>query len=531
MTHQIALAFEDGITRFIDCEEDQTVADAAYQARINIPFDCRDGACGTCKSFCESGDFDEGEFIEDALSDEEFAEGYILTCQTKPKTDMVVQIATTSVLAKTGASTLIGTIETLERLSESTVKFSVKIEDRDKLNYLPGQYMNISAPNRDEHRSYSFSSGPSEDIVTFLVKLTRGGLMSEYLTDEAKVGDRLNLTGPMGSFFLREPLDPILLLAGGTGLAPVMSILEKLTEDELLDVPVRLIYGATFDYDLVELEKLDAFRDRLPDFDYFTVVSDPDSDHERKGFVTDHMTEEHLHNGEADVYLCGPPPMVEAVRKFLNNQENPPQNFYYEKFSSAAGSNDDVNLSVERSEAGEGDTARSEVSISAPGVETGEVHNAQVDSRSQFNARLALEFGAIELTLDTLDEDDFSKLTELANKANSFIDGEKLLDPDAYTEANNEYHEFFFHRTGNPALLEAYRNLNIVDVMHKRLANTSWIEPHIAQEHLDMIEAMRGKDRTKLQELLRNHNEHAISTMDAAIEEQAEKGDLEVSEK
>lgn len=531
MTHQIALAFEDGVTRFIDCEEDQTVADAAYQARINIPFDCRDGACGTCKSFCESGDFDEGEFIEDALSDEEFAEGYILTCQTKPKTDMVVQIATTSVLAKTGASTLLGTIETLERLSESTVKFSVKIEERDKLNYLPGQYMNISAPDWDDHRSYSFSSGPSDDVVTFLVKLTRGGLMSEYLTDVAKVGDRLNLTGPMGSFFLREPLDPILLLAGGTGLAPVMSILEKLSEDELLDVPVRLIYGATFDYDLVELEKLDTFKTRLPDFDYFTVVSDPESDHPHKGFVTDHMTDEHLHNGEADVYLCGPPPMVEAVRQFLNKQENPPQNFYYEKFSSAAGSNDSLNMTVERSEAGEGDSARSGVAISTPGIETGEIHNAKADSHAQFNARMALELGAVELTIDTLDEDDFKHMTELANKANSFIDGEKLLDPVAYTEANNEYHEYLFERTGNPELLAAYRNLNIVDVMRKRLANTTWMQPNIAQEHHDIIEAMRNGDKDKLRELVRNHNEHAISTMDSAIVEQAEKGALEVTEK
>lgn len=532
MTKQIALAFEDGITRFIDCEEDQTIADAAYQARINIPFDCRDGACGTCKSFCESGDFDEGEFIEDALSDDEFAEGYILTCQTKPHTDMVVQIATTSVLAKTGASTLIGTIETLERLSESTVKFSVKIEERDKLNYLPGQYMNVSVPTWDDHRSYSFSSGPSEDIVTFLVKLTRGGLMSEYLTDQAKVGDRLNLTGPMGSFFLREPLDPILLLAGGTGLAPVMSILEKLTEDELLDVPVRLIYGATFDHDLVELEHLDTFKDRLPDFDYFTVVSDPDSDHPRKGFVTDHMdADEHLHNGEADVYLCGPPPMVEAVRKFLQDQPNPPENFYYEKFSSAAGSNDNNTVVVERTEGGEGSASRSEVTVSAPGVETGEVHTAQADSHAQFEARMALELGAVELMVDNLDEEDFDRLTELAHKANSFIDGTKLSDAVAYIEANNEYHEFLFHRTGNPALLVAYRNLHIMEEMDKHLANSVWINPEIVNEHLDLVDALRAKDRERIRSIIRSHNEHANETMDTAIEARAEKGELEEAEK
>ena len=286
MTHQIALAFEDGITRFIDCEEDQTVADAAYKARINIPFDCRDGACGTCKAFCEAGDYEDGEYIEDALSDAEAAEGYCLPCQMTPLTDIVLQVATTSEQAKTGASTVTGTITDITRHSESTVGFSVELEDRSQLAYLPGQYMNITVPGTDQTRSYSFSSGPSEDTVSFLVKLTRGGLMTGYLEERAKVGDKLAMTGPMGSFFLREPLNPILLLAGGTGLAPVLSILEKLTEDELLDVPVRLIYGATFDMDLVKLDVLDTFKDRLPDFDYFTVVSDPESNHERKGYVT-----------------------------------------------------------------------------------------------------------------------------------------------------------------------------------------------------------------------------------------------------
>ena len=513
MTHQIALAFEDGITRFIDCEEDQTIADAAYQARINIPFDCRDGACGTCKSFCESGDYDEGEYIEDALSDDEAADGYILTCQTKPNTDMVVQIATTSVLAKTGASTLIGTITELERLSESTVKFAVQIEDRTSLNYLPGQYMNIAPPNSDFHRSYSFSSGPSEDIVTFLVKLTRGGLMSEYLTDTAKVGDRLNLTGPMGSFFLREPLNPILLLAGGTGLAPVMSILEKLSEDELLDVPVRLIYGATFDHDLVELEKLDAFRTRLPDFDYITVVSDPESDHERKGYVTQHMTDEHLHDGNADVYLCGPPPMVEAVRTFLNDQPNPPENFYYEKFSSAAGTAGDSTVRADLSTT----DSSAAVTVSAPGVETGQIHRLDDAARDIFDARMALEMGVVTLVADILDEDDFTAFRALADKANSFIDGERVTDVAGYVEANNAYHEFLFQRSGNDAMLQAFRNLEVAAVMGRELEDAGFMHADIADEHHHIIDALEAGDLGRVRELLRAHNDHAVHTMDKAV--------------
>ena len=98
-THQVALAFEDGVTRFITCAEDQTVADASYRARINIPLDCRDGACGTCKAMCESGDYDGGTYIEDALSPDEAAAGMVLPCSMKPRSDLVLQIASTSAVA------------------------------------------------------------------------------------------------------------------------------------------------------------------------------------------------------------------------------------------------------------------------------------------------------------------------------------------------------------------------------------------------------------------------------------------------
>ena len=523
MTHQIALAFEDGITRFIDCEEDQTVADAAYKARINIPFDCRDGACGTCKAFCEAGDYEDGEYIEDALSDAEAAEGYCLPCQMTPLTDIVLQVATTSEQAKTGASTVTGTITDITRHSESTVGFSVELEDRSQLAYLPGQYMNITVPGTDQTRSYSFSSGPSEDTVSFLVKLTRGGLMTGYLEERAKVGDKLAMTGPMGSFFLREPLNPILLLAGGTGLAPVLSILEKLTEDELLDVPVRLIYGATFDMDLVKLDVLDTFKDRLPDFDYFTVVSDPESNHERKGYVTQHMTDEHLHDGEADVYLCGPPPMVEAVRVFLADQPNPPENFYYGKFSSAAapagaGASE---VEVTATSTGEGDAARDEVTVSAPGVVTGEVHSAKADSTSQFEARMALELGALELSLHRLKDIDLEEFRRLAVAVNEHIDGEKIVDSDAFTKSNNEFHEFLFTRTGNPAMLAAYRNLEVIEVMNRELADAKWIQGDIADEHLAIVEAVADRDKARAAELIRAHNTHAIDTMHRAIDDEA----------
>jgi benzoate/toluate 1,2-dioxygenase reductase subunit len=87
MSFQVALSFEDGVTRFIKVNPHETVADASYKARINIPLDCRDGACGTCKALCESGDFDGGTYIEDALSADEARAGYVLPCSMKPRSD------------------------------------------------------------------------------------------------------------------------------------------------------------------------------------------------------------------------------------------------------------------------------------------------------------------------------------------------------------------------------------------------------------------------------------------------------------
>ncbi|WP_026534605.1 benzoate 1,2-dioxygenase electron transfer component BenC [Arthrobacter sp. H14] len=334
MSHNVALGFEDGITRFIKVDPMQSVVEAAYKARINIPFDCADGACGTCKAFCESGTYDGGEYIDDALTEEEAEAGYCLPCQVVPESDLVLQIPTTSQAAKTAAGKFAATVSDVQHYSDTTIGFTLEVEDRETLSFLSGQYVNIGVPGAHVERSYSFSTGPDEKHISFLVRITDGGAMSGYLRDRAQVGDQLELTGPMGSFFLRDIKRPALLLAGGTGLAPLLSMLEKMTTTAPAH-PIHLIYGVTTDVDLVGMEKLEHYAGGIDNLTFDYCVADPESSAPNKGYVTSLIKPEHVNDGDYDVYLCGPPPMVEAVKGYLKSEGIEPANFYSEKFALA----------------------------------------------------------------------------------------------------------------------------------------------------------------------------------------------------
>ena len=334
-SNEVALTFEDGVTRVIRVGRFETIMDAAYKARINLPSDCRDGACGTCKSFCISGEFDPGDFIDDAMTEDELDRGYLLTCQSEPESDMVIEVPATSEMAKTSAAEFKATISDLRHHSDSTVAFSLYVENRDDLAFLPGQYMNLQVPGTSEVRSYSFSSGTQDDHASFMVRITPNGAMSDYLSQRAKVGDELTMTGPYGSFFLRAPQRRMLLLAGGTGLAPLLSMLEKMVTDDITQ-PVHLIYGVSNDIDVVGLDLLDAYTEKLPNFTYSYCVSHPEQHHENIGYVTSFITDEHLAGGDVDVYLCGPPAMVNAVEGWFKDQGITPANFYFERFAPKA---------------------------------------------------------------------------------------------------------------------------------------------------------------------------------------------------
>jgi benzoate/toluate 1,2-dioxygenase reductase component len=495
VTYQIALTFEDGVTRFIEGRDGETVADSSYRSRINIPLDCRDGVCGTCKSFCEAGEYELGEYVPDeAMTEDEEEAGYVLTCQLFPKSDLVIQIPVTSDIAKAGVSTHVGAITGIDRLSETTTHFAIRLEDREALGFLPGQYVNIAVPGTDQTRSYSFSSGPRAEEITFLLRETPTGALPTYLRERASVGDRIEFQGPLGSFYLREPKRPLLLLAGGTGLAPFLSMLDRLGGNGT-EHPVHLIYGVTNDPDLVKVEELEQYAKQLPNFSFTCCVADESCSYPNKGYVTRYIEPQHVNGGDVDVYLCGPPAMVDAVRQWLESQGIAPLNFYFEKFS------------------GTGLV-----------TETGSVHLKVADVAEAFDARMALELGAAQLTVGRLSEEQLAEYRRRAEATEPYIGEGRFTDVAAFRETNAAFHLFPIEVTGNATLIEAYKRLQVQEYMAQALTPSVELAADIAQDHRDMVDAFARGNLESAWRAIVAHTEHAKATMHAGIEMQAEQG-------
>lgn len=488
MSHQVTLRFEDGATHFIQCLTGESVADAALRAKIAIPLDCRDGVCGTCKATCESGQFALGDYVPDALSEDEAKAGHVLTCQMRPSSDCVVQIAATSDAAGISSTAFTGRITACEALSPTAITFSAELENRSALRFLPGQYVNVQVPGSTQTRSYSFSSGPSTNEVSFLIRNVPQGLMSSYLREQAKPGDAITFRGPMGSFYLRPIERPLLFLAGGTGLAPFLSMLDKIAEEGDVTQPVHLIFGVTHDEDRVELARLEDYARRLPNFSYLCTVANPESSSPHKGYVTQHITASQLNGGDVDIYLCGPPPMVEAVRDWLAAEGVKPRNFYYEKF------------------AGAGQV-----------VQTGEEHIAPEDVDDTFDLRLALELGAVQLTMGRMSGTQLLEFRRLADATAPFVVGKRFSDVTRYAQANHAFHLFLIEASGNAPLITLYKQLAVQDYIGRALRDDIEIVGDIVQQHRDLVSAFEYGDINAAREVIAQHALHSKATMSRAL--------------
>lgn len=329
--HQITVRYSDGTQKTMPERPDQSILDAAEEHGVSIVNECQSGICGTCVATCASGDYQMGR--TEGLSDVERSARKVLTCQTFADSDCVIDL---QYPADDNAARLVtghGVVTSVQRLSETTAILRIDVSGfDDSITYKAGQFAQLQVPGTDVWRNYSFAhpdDGRTE--LEFIIRLLPEGVMSDYVRDRATPGDRIALRCSKGGFYLRPVVRPVILVAGGTGLSAILAMAQSL--DSEIGQPVHLLYGVTAAEDLCKRDELDELTRRIPGLRLHTIVSRPDAEWDGPvGLVTDLLDESMLSDGDADVYLCGPVPMVEATRNWLDNNGIHRVGLYYEKF-------------------------------------------------------------------------------------------------------------------------------------------------------------------------------------------------------
>ncbi|OAE14952.1 anthranilate dioxygenase reductase [Pseudomonas brenneri] len=331
MNHKVAFSFADGKTLFFPVASNEILLDAALRNGIKIPLDCREGVCGTCQGRCESGDYSQDYVDDEALSSLDLQQRKMLSCQTRVQSDAAFYFDFDSSLCNApGPEQLSATVCEVQQVSASTAILSVQLERA--LDFLPGQYARLSIPGTEHQRSYSFANRPGTRLQ-FLIRLLPDGVMSNYVRERCQVGDEIKLQAPLGAFYLRHVTQPLVLVAGGTGLSALLGMLDELAERGC-EQPVHLYYGVRGAEDLCEAERIKAYAQTIRGFRYTEVLSDPSPQWSgKRGYLTEHFDVAELRDRSADMYVCGPPPMVESIKNWLQDQALDGVQLYYEKFT------------------------------------------------------------------------------------------------------------------------------------------------------------------------------------------------------
>src|SRR5512140_2737391 len=294
----------------------ESVLEAALRQDVQLAHECTFGGCGTCRLKIVEGSVDYEE-CPGALTPEEAQQGYALACQARPRSDLVISAerAPPAICEPQRATAL---VKAVRWLTPEVANLQLELPDLPDFNYLPGQYMNVHLGD-GTHRSFSMASLPNAGTVEFHVRRIPGGRFTDSQLGRVAPGHALEVELPLGSFrYHKEDERPILMVATGTGLAPIKSILESLMDDEDCP-PVSLYWGMRTEADLYLDEEIRRWASRLYDFQYVPVLSRASAGWQgRRGHVQDAVLADLPDLAGHSIYLCGSPAMIaDAKHAFL----------------------------------------------------------------------------------------------------------------------------------------------------------------------------------------------------------------------
>jgi CDP-4-dehydro-6-deoxyglucose reductase len=339
----------------LEVKSGESLLKAALAAGLDWPHDCRVGSCGTCRCHLREGKIKELSDFSYVLDGDELKEGMILACQTQLKGDIVVEVdlGAGEDMAM-GLSTINGQIAITRWLTHDIMAVTIKLDkpfphvaepDVHQHGYRAGQYADISFPGIEKPRSYSFAKAPENEgknELTFFVRKVPNGELTTWLFAKDRVGSPVTVTGPFGSFWLREGEGPIICVAGGSGMSSIMALLEHASNTGCKRDAVYL-FGARTQKDLYCLDELKALESAWSGsggtLRFLPVLSEEPEDSDwqgLRGLVTEQIAALPLDWAKTQAYLCGPPPMIDAAIEVLKHEGVSKEDIHFDKFLDAS---------------------------------------------------------------------------------------------------------------------------------------------------------------------------------------------------
>jgi naphthalene 1,2-dioxygenase ferredoxin reductase component len=294
-------------------EMGQTILEAALARDLPYPHGCRSGNCGACKSELLAGEVEMSPFSEFALTEQEKAGGLILACRAVPWSDCEVKFLDAEDVVAHPSRRLTCKVVSVADATHDIRVVRLEILSGGPFDFSAGQYASLEFPGLPP-RDYSMANRPGEPILEFHIRLMQGGAVTPYVANQLKPGDTVKVSGPLGTSYLREKhTGPIVALAGGSGMAPIKSIVETALAHDMKQ-PIALYFGVRAERDLYLEEYFGALAARHANLTFVPVLSQPDGSTQRRiGFLADAVRADFPSLDGSKAYLAGPPIMVETA--------------------------------------------------------------------------------------------------------------------------------------------------------------------------------------------------------------------------
>jgi CDP-4-dehydro-6-deoxyglucose reductase len=325
-----------GSGKTFQVREGENILMAALRQGVMLPYSCKNGTCGSCKGVLESGEVHYPFHPPLALEKSDFAEGFALMCQAEPIEDLVIRVREIEAVRDIQVRMLPARVLEKTLLAENVVRLQLRLPASQRLQFLAGQYIDVLLSG-GKRRAFSIASCPSlESEIELHIRHVEGGDFTGFVFDELKVRDILRLEGPQGNFFVRNdrPERPMIMMGGGTGFAPLKSMIENLLEHGDRR-SIYLYWGARTPAELYLDELPEAWAREHDHIHFRKAISEPDGSEDKDsltGFIHEAVIADHADLSGFDVYMSGPPAMIETAKREFAGHGVPEDRLFYDSF-------------------------------------------------------------------------------------------------------------------------------------------------------------------------------------------------------